>query len=197
MKLFMPKLLFYYSAIASFLITLSTVLTSNTIGPVVFATLFLPVTAYFVIEFFKQMRSLFSPKATEGSDLGSPPKKGEYIVMAIIFLTLLGVAIRNIMFPANNNPPGEKLYGSGAIPSPSPLIFKTQEVQPKTILTVKISDGSPLINIRQKPTIYSEKMGEAKDGDTFEYTTLSAGWYEIVLADGSTGYIAAKYAKIN
>jgi uncharacterized protein YgiM (DUF1202 family) len=62
-------------------------------------------------------------------------------------------------------------------------------------LTIKITDGSPMVNIRQKPTTYSEKIGEAKDGDSFEYLSHSAGWYEIRLEDGSTGYISGKYVE--
>jgi len=193
MKKLLPKILFYYSAIASFLITISVVLTSQTLGPVIFAILFLPVTAYFIIEFFKQMHSLFSPKTTPGSDLGSPPKKGETIIMVVIFLILLGVGIRNvIVLPKNNQNSGTD---QTPVPVSSPLIFKTQEEETKSRIVIKITDGSPFINIRGKPTVYSEKVGEAKDGDVYEYTNLEAGWYEIKLTDGKAGYITAKYVE--
>lgn len=68
------------------------------------------------------------------------------------------------------------------------------EVKPEINLRVKIDDGSTYVNIRQKPSIVSEKIGQANDGDTFEFISLDAGWYEIKLTDGSTGYISAKYA---
>lgn len=68
------------------------------------------------------------------------------------------------------------------------------EAEPETTLKVRINDGSEFVNIRQKPALNSEKIGQANDGDTFEYISLNAGWYEIKLADGSTGFISAKYA---
>jgi hypothetical protein len=115
--------------------------------------------------------------------------------MAVMFVVLLGIGVRNIV----TSPGNSRGLAASQTPAPTepPLIFKTQEVQPKEMLTIKISDGSSAINIRQKPTIYSEKTGEAKEGDTFEYTALTAGWYEIKLSNGGTGYIAARYAIIN
>lgn len=68
------------------------------------------------------------------------------------------------------------------------------EAEPETTLKVRINDGSEFVNIRQKPALNSEKIGQANDGDTFEYISLNAGWYEIKLSEGSTGFISAKYA---
>lgn len=68
------------------------------------------------------------------------------------------------------------------------------ETKPETSLTVRIDDDSPLVNIRQKPTINSEKIGQAHDGDNFKFISLQAGWYEIKLTDGSSGFISARYA---
>lgn len=73
-----------------------------------------------------------------------------------------------------------------ALPEASP--------ETKTILIVKINDGSSTVNIRQQPAINSEKVGQANDGDTFKFISLNAGWYEIKLSDGSKGFISAKYA---
>lgn len=55
-KNLLSKILFFYSAIASFFVTVSAALTSKTLGPVIFVFLFLPVAAYFMIEFFKQLK---------------------------------------------------------------------------------------------------------------------------------------------
>lgn len=194
MKNVMPKILFMYCAVASFLITVSTIFTAQTMGSVIFATLFLPVAAYFIIEFFKQMHSLLSPKPTEGSDLGSPPKKGEFVIMLLIFLILLGVGIRNIMISAGQT---KNIDAQSPTPAPSGLIFKTaaSPTPSPQMLTVLITDGATEVNLRAKPTIYSDKVGTAKNGDKFEYIALSAGWYQIKLPDGSPGYIAAKYTK--
>lgn len=55
-KNLLSKILFFYSAIASLFVTVSAALTSKTLGSTVFVLLFLPVTAYFIIEFFKKLR---------------------------------------------------------------------------------------------------------------------------------------------
>ena len=81
------------------------------------------------------------------------------------------------------------------LPSPTPFVLsETVEVKiPKTMLMVKITDGAVSVNIRQEPAILSNKIGEAAEGDTFEFVSINSGWYEIKLADGSTGFISARY----
>lgn len=78
--------------------------------------------------------------------------------------------------------------------STAPADAVKPEATPITSLTVKIADGSSFVNIRQKPTVNSEKIGKANDGDAFEFISINAGWYEIKLIDGSTGFISGKYA---
>jgi hypothetical protein len=41
--------------------------------------------------------------------------------------------------------------------------------------------------------LYSAKIADAKDGDTFEYTKRDGEWYEIKLKDETYGYISFKY----
>lgn len=187
MKKTLPKLLFYYSAVASFLITVSTIFTSYTLGPVIFATLFLPVTAYFIIEFFRKVRG-------EEADATVRSKKGEVIFIILTFLVLLGLGFRNIY--------NSKQVVTQTLPeqSAAPLVFKTQPSPTpttSTTITIDIIDGSTSINIREKPTIYSDKVGEAKNGDVFEYTKKEMGWYEIRMDTGLIGFISAKYAREN
>ena len=73
-----------------------------------------------------------------------------------------------------------------------------QEIKPKIILTVKIdgssASSSAQVNIRQKPTTASRKIGQARDGDTFEFVSIDSGWYEVKLATGS-GFISAAFIK--
>ena len=64
------------------------------------------------------------------------------------------------------------------------------------MLTVKITDGSTSVNILQAPIVSSNKIGEAKEGDTFEYFSEGSGWYEIKLADGSVGFIPASFIEV-
>lgn len=55
-KKLLSKILFYYSAVASLFIAISTAYSSKTLGSVIFTIFFLPVCAYFIIEFFNQKR---------------------------------------------------------------------------------------------------------------------------------------------
>lgn len=195
MKL-LPKILFYYCAVASFFITVSLVFTSQNIIPVIFATLFLPVTAYFVIEFFKQMRSLFAKKPSEGSDLVTAPRKGEFVAMLFIFLILTGLGLRNIYTKGGV----EAVNSNLPTPSSQPLIFKVSPsplASPSATLTITITDGSAGINIRKEATIYSDKVGEAKNGEVFTYLDKTNGWYQIVLPNKSNGFVSSKYIKEN
>ena len=128
----------------------------------------------------------------------------EFLATAVVFLLLLTLGIRNIMASATKSPN----------PSPTSAVLSTTEeieemstapadaesdsadaVKPKIILTIEINDGSASVNIRQKPTTDSEKIGKAKDGDTFEFVSTDSGWYEVRLDTGSTGFISATYIK--
>jgi len=180
----MTKILFYYSVLASLFITVSSVLTSQTLGPVIFSTLFLPVTAYFVIEFFKTIRS--------GSDTSNPPKKKEFIVIGLIFLALTALSLLNIIKNKSKAPSSESVAVSQ--PSSSPLIFKSSDDTAKTMIEINITDGSTSVNVRAKPTVYSDKIGEAKNGESYELISKDSGWYKIKFND-QEGFIANKYVK--
>ena len=180
---FLPKALFYYSVVASLLITVSLVLTSNSIIPVIFAILFLPVAAYFITEFFKQMRTSSEPI--------SGLNKGSLIISSILFLVLLSLGLRNIYI----NKQDKNLVAFEPIPTATPLVFKKSTPTPTLTLTISITDGAKTINIRSKPTIYSEIISEAKNGDTFSYTKKAGEWYEVILPDGKIGYISFKYVE--
>ncbi len=103
------------------------------------------------------------------------------LTTAIVFSLLLILGIRNV--EASKHPR----------PLPAPPVL--EETKPKTTLTIKMNNGSESVTIHQKPTINAKKIGEAKDGDTFEFISLDSEWFEIKLADGSTGFISAAYVK--
>jgi uncharacterized protein YgiM (DUF1202 family) len=71
-----------------------------------------------------------------------------------------------------------------------------QEETPKKIVVIKIDDGSESVNVRQDPATNSEKIGQAKDGDTFELVSETSGWYQIKLDDSTTAFVSARYAQI-
>ncbi len=118
----------------------------------------------------------------------------EFLAAGTMFLLLVGLGVRNI------NASIAKLTPKSA---PTPLVLPKAveveiepEIKPKTMLTVKITDGATSINILQAPIVSSNKIGEAKEGDTFEYVSTDSGWYEIKLADGSVGFIPASFIEV-
>lgn len=112
----------------------------------------------------------------------------ELVGVTAVFLLLVILGIRNINASATSFEPSPTPVAS-AVPTPSP---KAEE-KPKTTLVIKINDGAPSVNIRQNPTIASEKIGEAKDGEIFEFVSLNSGWYEVRLDNGSSAFISAAY----
>jgi putative transposase len=80
-------------------------------------------------------------------------------------------------------------------PAISPLPIPTSTPTPDMELVINITDGSPIINIRKSASAYSEKVGEAKNNETYPYISAGQGWYQIKLQDG-TGYVSANYVKV-
>lgn len=180
MKNILPNILFFYSAVVSVLIILSLIITNKGNTTIIFAILFLPVTAYFISELFKQLQGR--------ENHIHQSRKGETITIIVIFLVLIGSGINNVIQKSKQN----------SLPNSSPLVFKTTQTQsptPKQSVQIDISDGSESVNIREKPTIYSEKVGEAKNSDIFTYISDKEGWFEIEITASKSGYISGKYIK--
>ncbi|KKS77882.1 MAG: hypothetical protein UV74_C0002G0010 [Candidatus Woesebacteria bacterium GW2011_GWB1_43_14] len=114
------------------------------------------------------------------------PTKLEVFTIVGVFLLLLAFGVRNVIMASTDKIESPE-------PSPTPLMIETVEVEPKTMLEIRITDGATSVNIRQEPTVQSNKIGEALEADTFEFTSADSGWYEIKLADGSAGYISERY----
>ena len=84
--------------------------------------------------------------------------------------------------------------------APTPLVLPQMvevetepEEKPITILTITIAEGVESVDIHQAPTANSNKIGEAKAGDTFDFVSEYPGWYEIKLAEGLIGFISSEY----
>ncbi|MBF8249484.1 MAG: SH3b protein [Candidatus Levybacteria bacterium] len=126
----------------------------------------------------------------------------EILVATVVFFLLLTFGIRNIMVSTAKSPdsPSSSEVLSTTAESLNPSVAPTlspaaEELKPKMILTVIINDGATSVNIRQKPTVSSEKIGEAKNGERFEFVSENSGWYEVGLTTG-TGFISAKYIEV-
>ena len=56
------------------------------------------------------------------------------------------------------------------------------------------------VNVRDKPSTQGTNVIKvAKAGETYEYTNVEPGgeWYEIILEDGSIGYVFKDYIEVN
>lgn len=107
-----------------------------------------------------------------------------------VFLLLVTLGIRNI------NASSSKVLGVEATPLPSPTpTLSVEEKKLEQMVVIKITDGVETVNIRQNPSINSKKIGEAKDGQTFEFVSLNSGWYGVKL-DSGLGFIFATYAHL-
>lgn len=66
----------------------------------------------------------------------------------------------------------------------------------KAFIVIKIPDGSSDVNLRQAPSTASPIIGSAKKNDRFEFISEYPDWYQIILKDGTTGYVSSRYAEI-
>ncbi len=116
----------------------------------------------------------------------------EVVGVATVLLVLVTLGIRNIHASTN------KVLGISATPvatfTPPPAGGPTPTPEPKKMVVIKITDGAEKVNIRQNPTVGSEKIGEALDGQKFEFVSLNSNWYEVKLASGGNGFILSAYA---
>jgi len=120
-------------------------------------------------------------------------RKFEILTSFAIFLVLFGTGLRNI----NVTKASTVLSESTQVEStPEPTALPTPMPLPKTMVQIRITDGQEAVNIRQNPTTSSEKIGQAKEGETFEFVSLNSGWYEVRLSDGSIGFISERYISV-
>lgn len=128
-------------------------------------------------------------------------KVPEFITAAVaIFILLFTLGIRNIWaFSAKTQITKTQI---AAVPSPTPAVSGIEDTKPdpapqdKIMVAIKITDGAESVNVRQEPAVKSQKIGEAKDGETFEFVSVNSGWYEVKLTDGSSGFISARYLEV-
>lgn len=119
----------------------------------------------------------------------------EAIGMTVVLLVLIALGIRNI-----NSTPKDVLGASDAVttpiasPSPTPILVVDKVETQKVV--IKLPIGLETVNIRNNPSINAEKIGEAKDGDSFELLSQSSGWYRIKFSENTTGYVYGVYAFI-
>lgn len=108
----------------------------------------------------------------------------ELLISGALFALLLGIGVKNV---------------SDIDKSPktisTTLGVNTTSSKPKIMVTIKNIETKSSIDIKQKPTNESKKVGEAKDGDKFELISEDAGWYQVKLPDGSIGFISSSFVE--
>ncbi|HSX09457.1 MAG TPA: PEGA domain-containing protein [Candidatus Saccharimonadales bacterium] len=69
---------------------------------------------------------------------------------------------------------------------------------PTTMSSVTILD-SPIgyVHLRAGPSLSAAEVGQATSGKTYPLIDVQAGWYEITVSDGTTGWISAQYGQKN
>lgn len=138
----------------------------------------------------------------------------EVLICVGCFVLLFTLGIRNVMNSAIQNSQSASL-GMNVVVTPTltPLptqtpetvvlgvnIFVTPTATPElsevlNTLIIKTVDGSN-VAIYQEPDPNSAIIGEANNGDTFEFLSLDSGWYEIKLNDELTGFISEAVTEI-
>lgn len=110
-----------------------------------------------------------------------------------IFAVLFGLGLRNINVTRIKNvasaPTTKTEVLSESTTNQDLSEPSTESTTAKRFAIVKTTNGSENINIRQSPSIDSEKIGTAANGESFEIISENAGWYEVKLKDGSSGFI--------
>lgn len=122
----------------------------------------------------------------------------EYSIATSVFILLFSLGYRNVLSSSAKNTTPKDVISINSIssPSPAPVVAGTKDEKTKTMLLVKTDNGLENINIRQNPTVQSEIVGTAKNGDIFGFVSINSGWFGAKLEDGSTGYISSKFIEI-
>ncbi len=136
----------------------------------------------------------FPNKTPPEPDFRPRTKIFEYGLLSGIFLILLSVGLNHVnTSQAKHSTNSPVLSGSTSLaPSPTSTLSPIDSSEPKILVTVKTADASTSANIRKEPSIQSEIIGMAKNGEVFESVSLGPEWDEIKLDDGSIGFISSK-----
>lgn len=137
-------------------------------------------------------RSSSFEEITPDSYIKHPFRFREFAISSAVFIFLFTFGLRNVLVST-----AKDINSISSIsPTSTPSVAAAKDEKPKIILAVKVDNGSNSINIRQGPSIQSEKIGEAKNGDVFEFVSINSGWYGVKMTDGLTGFISSKFIEI-
>ncbi len=120
----------------------------------------------------------------------------------IIFIVLFAIGFNNVRISTASTSDSSTSIALVSSPAPSvePQVAGVQDTKPETklIVIIKIDDQSDSVNLRSEPSAKSEKVGQAFEGESFEFISESddAEWYKIKLDYGSEAYVNFNYAQL-
>ncbi len=80
--------------------------------------------------------------------------------------------------------------------TPEPPDSGGESTPPAVSGAKKVEITANSVNLREKPSTSSAKVGSASKGDKFNYLGSEGDWYQITLNDGSTAWVASFLAKL-
>lgn len=136
----------------------------------------------------------------------------EPLLLVLVWLGVVSVAFAVILpiyslvgglngGPEANNvpPPAEERVEESLVMAPEvvtsavPEIPVLAETAPREIRILTTEVG--YLNVRQEASLQSRVIGRVKPGETFTFTKFEAGWYEISLANGGSGWVVEEYVE--
>lgn len=194
MKTFAARFILFYSTILAIFIVVSGILTLKSIEQALFQLAFLPVALYLLFTMGKEIKRMIK-KQEPSSHVSLSGRKTEFIAGIIIFIALLIIGVKNLSSTSSaQNTRTETKENTVKSAESDPIVFEKKEESGKN-LVVKITDGSPSVNLRSGPGTFHDILGEAEDGQEFTYFDEDQGWYKIDF-DGQEAWIYENYVSI-
>jgi len=177
------KILLYYCTVLAFFLNISGFLNAKQTNDYLLQFVFLPITAFLLINTFK---SIFAPQKEKKTNTSA----GKPVIAFVLFFLLLAVSL---LARLNLSPHQEILSPLSSLPTASaptsvPEIFIPQKI------TIKTENPQFMVNIRQEPASASAVLLKVKSGTIFSCLDIQEGWYKIEYKDGQTGWVFGQYA---
>jgi len=129
----------------------------------------------------------------------------EPILLVIVWLGVVAVAlavilpIYNLIGGFNTDPQMQKQSPSVIeqimTPSTTEEIILEPKIENITNLSI-LSNDAGYLNVRSEPLLSSEIVLRVIPDEIYQYVNEKDGWYEIILSDGTSGWVFGQYVKI-
>lgn len=125
----------------------------------------------------------------------------EVAALTVVFVLLTGLSLRNIQVSqaksptttiSNNTEPSQNVLSATSDVTQESTPSAEPTTEPQLTVVVKLAAGYNSTNIRSAPDVSAEKIGEAKNGESYEVVSTQGDWYEVKLDNGLTGFIYSK-----